>query len=91
MTGHWTFGKKRNILERSIIFISKPIFKYLFPEKYNRFREYYSYSDDPDRFIIIRLVSKIFNIFWAIYKLVIPTSSINKHELYFSSIIFKKV
>jgi 2-polyprenyl-3-methyl-5-hydroxy-6-metoxy-1,4-benzoquinol methylase len=90
MTNQWSFNKKFNYFEKILIFIIKPFFKYLFPKKYLKFYNSNLYSNTPNRFIVLRLYSKIFYIFWLIYKFIIPTSSINRHELYFQSISFKK-
>ena len=90
MTGHWTFCKEKKLFEDIIIRIVKPILILFFHKKYIRFKEAYNYANNSDRLIYIKVMSILFSVFWMIYKIIIPTSKINKYGLFFSVIKLKK-
>lgn len=82
----WSFHKKRSPAEGLI----GPILEFLFRllksrSEYERLKE--KHSATFDRLLYMRVKGLFIDFFWQIYRLFIPTSDINRHELFVSILI----
>lgn len=88
-TSRWAFLKDRNLIENILIRIVKPFILIFYHNWYLRLKKDYNYTKDPDRVIVIKIYTNLFNYYWTIRKLFIPKALINSYELYFSVLKFK--
>ena len=82
-TGRWTFHRPPSLLERIISPWLVMIFRIpLVAERQLRIQK--RYGDDLGRYLYLRLKGIFVDIWWWLRRIVIPTSDINRHELFMS-------
>jgi SAM-dependent methyltransferase len=82
-TGRWTFHRPPSLLEQILSPWLVMIFR--IPVAHVRqLRIQKRYGDDLSRYLYLRLKGVFVDIWWWLRRIVIPTSDINRHELYMS-------
>ncbi len=82
-TGRWTFHSQPSVLERAFYRTVKPLLEMALGKK--KVRQMKSiHGNATDRIMYMRLTGKLFDVFWHAYQKIIPTSDINRHELFIS-------
>jgi SAM-dependent methyltransferase len=81
-TGRWVFQGEPNFSER---LLSKPfkLLLRLLPQE-RRVRVERRYGNDLGRFVILRVKAAAFEFLWRLYRPLVITSDLNKHELFVS-------
>ena len=87
-TGRWTFNSPPTLLEKTISTCLELAFRIpIQPERQTRVKK--RYNKDLGRFLYLRFKGMFVDAWWNIRRLVIPTSDINRYELYVSILKFK--
>lgn len=82
-TGRWYFPGKASVIERLISPMISFAARTLYPRsKMAQVRE--RYGANTARFLYVRFLGTLFGVYWLPRRLFIPTSDINRHELFVS-------
>lgn len=82
-TGQWNFHGSPSATERIIAPILDLVFRVLSPKAASR-RVYAKHGDRTSRLLYLRFMGPLVELMWRIYRRLIVTAPINKHELFVS-------
>jgi SAM-dependent methyltransferase len=82
-TGRWSFPGKKSMVERLISPALGVAARALYPRS-KLAQVQARYGGETARFLYVRFLGMLFGAFWSLRKLFIPTSDINRHELFVS-------
>lgn len=88
-TGRWTYPAPRPLLEKIVApFLLLAYRLPLQPERQRRVQQ--RYGDDLGRFLYMKLKGLFVELWWTLRRSVIPTSDINRHEVFMSVLKLSK-
>jgi SAM-dependent methyltransferase len=82
-SGKWVFHSKPLFFERLFAWVLINLLPYIFSvAKYDRIKE--KYLNNTGRYFYFSIKGKLFGAYWFVRRLLIPSSDINRYELYMS-------
>ena len=82
-TGKWSLDGTLSVAERIVAPVLRIAFRMLAPRSLSS-RVFAKYGNRTSRLLYLRFIGVLFGAFWALYRLLVVTSPINRHELFVS-------